>query len=289
MVREDAQRKKIEIVFSLDDSVTMLTADERRLKQILVNLLSNAVKFTPSGGKVGLKVVGDHSTRKIRFSVWDRGIGISDDDLPRLFQPFVQLDVTLSRRYEGTGLGLSLVKRLVELHGGSVQLESEIKKGSRFTVELPWIGDEGVDSPEPNGKDHGARPASPRALVPTARRPIIVLVEDSQTSARGLADYLEFKGYHVAHAASGEDGIALVGLLTPAIVLTDLQLPGIDGLEVIRQIRGGKMNSVPIIALTARAMRSDRERALGAGATAHVSKPVALDELRQTIDSLIMP
>ena len=120
----------------------MLIADERRLKQILVNLLSNAVKFTPREGKIGLEVAGDRAEGLVRFTVWDTGIGISPEDVPRLFQAFIQLDARLSRQYEGTGLGLVLVKRLAELHGGSVELASQPGDGSRFSVVLPWIQNE---------------------------------------------------------------------------------------------------------------------------------------------------
>ena len=115
-----------------------MQADERRLKQILVNLLSNAVKFTPEGGEIGLQVLGDVEQQIVHFIVWDTGIGIAQENIGRLFQPFVQLDSSLSRQYAGTGLGLALVRRLAELHGGSVSVESEVGKGSRFTVSLPW-------------------------------------------------------------------------------------------------------------------------------------------------------
>jgi signal transduction histidine kinase len=119
--------------------VTVLQADQRRLKQILVNLLGNAVKFTPEGGEVGLAISGDEKQRSVEFLVWDTGIGIAAEDLPRLFRDFVQLDARLARNYEGTGLGLALVRRLAELHGGQVRAESDGPgKGSRFTVSLPW-------------------------------------------------------------------------------------------------------------------------------------------------------
>jgi signal transduction histidine kinase len=133
-----AQKKQIEVVQNFDQAVDVVDGDERRLIQILVNLLSNAVKFTPDGGKVGLDVRGDAKQRLVHLMVWDTGIGIAKKDMLRLFQPFVQLDTRLSRQYEGTGLGLSLVERLTKLHGGTVALESEVGNGSRFTVSIPW-------------------------------------------------------------------------------------------------------------------------------------------------------
>ena len=122
---------------SIPESI-ILRADERRLKQILVNLLSNAIKFTPNGGQYGIEAQADPACRTLRITVWDTGIGIKEEDQQRLFQQFVQLDSSLSRQYAGTGLGLSLVRQLTELHGGSVSVTSTVGSGSRFTVSLPW-------------------------------------------------------------------------------------------------------------------------------------------------------
>lgn len=133
IMRQLAESKKIKLYFTMDPNVTMIYADERRLKQILINLLNNAIKFTPLGGRVGLDVVGDVSGKKIHFSVWDTGIGIAAEDMKRLFEPFVQLD---NNRHEGTGLGLSLVRSLTDKHGGTISVESEVGKGSRFTISL---------------------------------------------------------------------------------------------------------------------------------------------------------
>lgn len=146
-IRQQALKKHISVSYHIDTTrspwqpdipeTLAIYADERRLKQILINLLINAVKFTPEGGKVGLDVYVELDNRMVRFTVWDTGIGIAPDDQERLFQPFIQVDSSLSREYEGTGLGLALVLHLSQLHGGSVSLESEVGKGSRFTVSLP--------------------------------------------------------------------------------------------------------------------------------------------------------
>jgi len=138
MVKQAAEMKRLKVFFSLGGDVTMVQADPSRLKQVLFNLLDNAVKFTPEGGRIGLEVVGDEAQGLVHFAVWDTGIGIARDDLAKLFQPFVQLDASLARRYQGTGLGLMLVRRLTEMHGGAVSVESELGQGSRFTVALPW-------------------------------------------------------------------------------------------------------------------------------------------------------
>jgi len=137
-IKQLAYKKRIKVVSTCDQNITTFRADELRLKQVLVNLLSNAVKFTPEGGSVGLEVEGDPEQQRITFTVWDTGTGIAEEDMERLFQPFEQLERTRSHHHEGTGLGLSLVYRLVELHGGSISVESEVGKGSRFTVSLPW-------------------------------------------------------------------------------------------------------------------------------------------------------
>jgi signal transduction histidine kinase len=137
-IKQTSQKKQIKVSSAFDNHVNVIRADERRLKQILVNLLSNAVKFTPEGGRVGLEVAGDEAQGVVHFTVWDTGIGVAEAEMKRLFEPFVQIDSSLSRQHEGTGLGLSLVYRLTEMHGGSVAVESKVGEGSRFTVSLPW-------------------------------------------------------------------------------------------------------------------------------------------------------
>lgn len=135
-IKQTARKKHLNVSLSFCN-VTFIHTDERRLQQILVNLLTNAIKFTPEGGKIGLEVETDSEQQRISFCVWDTGIGIAKDDLDRIFQPFTQLDSGLSRQYEGTGLGLALVYHLVTIHGGTISIESEIGKGSRFIVSLP--------------------------------------------------------------------------------------------------------------------------------------------------------
>ncbi len=133
-----AHQKRQTVEFRMEPEAITIEADPRRLKQIIVNLLSNAIKFTPEEGSLGLDVAGDPTARSVEFSVWDRGIGIAPENLGKLFKPFTQVDGRLARQFSGTGLGLSLVHRMAELHGGSVKVESEPGKGSRFTVVLPW-------------------------------------------------------------------------------------------------------------------------------------------------------
>ena len=138
MVQETATKQGISVELTLLPTATDMIADYRRVQQMLVNLLGNAVKFTPAGGKVGLDIAADGEQETIRFTVWDTGIGIAADELQRIFEPFVQADSQLARRYGGAGMGLALVKRMAELHGGSVSAESQLGAGSRFSIVLPW-------------------------------------------------------------------------------------------------------------------------------------------------------
>jgi len=288
MVKDAAHKKKIEVSLAVDETVPVLIADERRVKQILVNLLSNAVKFTPEAGKIGLQVVGDRLNHQLRFSVWDTGIGVSAEEQPRLFKPFSQLDSGLARKYAGTGLGLALVKRLTEMHGGSVGVVSQPGQGSRFTVSLPWIE-------TATSSCRGEREVGPEAQAglrsntwESRGTPLILVLEDNAISARSLRDYLEFKGYRVEQAGTGAAGIECAGRLLPDLILVDVQLPGLDGREAVRRMRLlPSLCQVPIIVLTALATADDRERSPQGGATAYLSKPVVLDELRQVIKSLL--
>ncbi|MDH3674156.1 MAG: GAF domain-containing protein, partial [Anaerolineae bacterium] len=157
-VKETAYKKNVAVSLDIDRALTTLQADDRRLKQILVNLMSNAVKFTDDGGSVGLEVRADPERQLVHFDVWDTGIGISEEDQQQLFQPFVQLDSSLSRQYSGTGLGLALVRRMVEMHEGEVTVTSQIGQGSRFTVSLPW------NDPQKQLEDGQAPPAIPAPL-----------------------------------------------------------------------------------------------------------------------------
>jgi len=137
LIQQQAQKKRLQLVYQFNSEINTLYADGRRLKQILTNLLNNAIKFTQVNGRIGLEVNYDAEQQKISFSVWDTGIGIAQEDIKRLFKPFVQLDARLSREYEGTGLGLALVAHLTTMHQGQISVKSVVGQGSRFTVALP--------------------------------------------------------------------------------------------------------------------------------------------------------
>jgi PAS domain S-box-containing protein len=287
LVKGMAQQKRQQIDFTKPPGVMRLYADPRRLKQMLVNLLSNAVKFTPVHGAVGLRVQGDAARQVVEFVVWDKGIGIAPESLPRLFQPFTQLDSNLSREFPGTGLGLALVQRMAELHKGTIHASSTPGIGSTFTLTLPW--------PQPKADDAVTNEAITNASVqlPAAPAPdrtshnvTILLAEDSPVTAEAVTDLLSYEGFTVVVAANGLEAVQKAGELLPALILMDIQMPLMDGFQAIARIRADSRRAVaqvPIIALTAQAMHGDAQRCLAAGANDYVSKPFRLAQILESI------
>ncbi|WP_298408226.1 CHASE domain-containing protein [uncultured Chloroflexus sp.] len=405
LVKEQAHKKQIRLSLWIDNPQARFIADPRRIKQILVNLLSNAVKFTPNGGSVELRVATDANQGTIAFAVSDTGIGIAPEQLQYLFQPFVQLDSSLSRQHEGSGLGLALVRRLADLHGGSVAVASEPGKGSIFTVTLPYqptthavvtatdddlsplrlalvIVDAGMmadqlaryleeqqiqpvlvlqsndalehaaamrpdlivldlhiaggvgwdilaglqHDPELRSipviaivmpdeaqqalaagavawlvqpVDRGAlrralshitfspKPASAPELRHSAGAKLL-LAEDNELNLSTMSEYLAACGYELRVARNGREALAVAAEWQPDLIIMDIQMPEMDGLEAIRQLRAQAMYSAtPIIAVTALAMPGDRERCLLAGATDYLAKPVNLRRLVERIEQLL--
>jgi PAS domain S-box-containing protein len=284
MIRQLAQKKNQAVSLEIDSGVGLMWADERRLKQMIVNLLGNAVKFTPENGKLGLEVRGDEEANQIAITVWDNGIGIKQDDLTRLFQPFVQLDSGLAREASGTGLGLALVAQMARLHGGSVNATSEAGNGSRFTIILPWepaLAMDPVSRMRITGKFRAIQ-------FDEKNKPTILLVEDTKEVVMMLKDYLELAGYKVFTAQDGIDGIVQARHVKPDLILMDVQMPHMDGFETTRKLRSDpSFRYTPIIALTALAMPHDRERCLEAGMDEYISKPVNLKALLRIIQSCL--
>ncbi|HAV78526.1 MAG TPA: hypothetical protein DCX53_14350 [Anaerolineae bacterium] len=284
-VEEMADKKSITLDFQNKRSITSLHADPQRLKQILVNLLSNAVKFTHENGTVSLEVLTNAEGDQIHFTVTDNGVGIAPEDQPRLFKPFTQLDSSLARQQEGTGLGLALILKLAELHGGSIRVESDVGKGSRFTVTLPW------NRQETDQQVQIGSPLKSFADLPVTHnnRGLILLAEDNESNILTIQEYLADHGYTVVVARNGSDALAMANEFSPSLILMDIQMPEMDGLEAIRRLRADtrRFSSTPIIALTALAMPGDRELCLEAGANEYMSKPVSLKVLAKTIEKLL--
>jgi CheY-like chemotaxis protein len=237
------------------------------------------------------------------ISVTDTGIGIDPLDQVKLFKPFVQIDSSFNRKYEGTGLGLALVKQIVEMHGGDVTLRSQIGEGSCFTVRLPYvcmtsdfhstqspedensqIVDLSFDQSNTQSKLNGnIIPATPTTNLPT-----ILIAEDNEANTISVTSYLEAKGYHCVIAQNGQEAIALAKIHQPQLILMDIQMPEMDGITATKQIRNEPtVADIPIIALTALAMSGDREKCLEAGANDYLSKPYQLKYLAKVIEDLL--
>lgn len=399
LVRPAAQKKRLDVQLEIDPLVTQVRADARRLKQILVNLLSNAVKFTPEGGALGLAVHGELEREAVIFTVWDTGIGIAAADLPRLFHPFVQLDSRLARAHVGSGLGLTLVYRMTDLHGGSVSVVSAPGEGSRFSIALPWtptgdlageaagfgrsakallfqpVLDPAGELParlselgvwavphlcEPGALEMVAAVQPPLVLLElgeaaeacrqllrqlrqdprTCTIPVIVIADAnaageaqeaaevvlkpvtlerlrSAISGAGLvrrvragqtgllagaasagsapliliADENEMRllaqsrqlqslGYRSAITRNGQEALECALEEPPALILLDVRLPLVDGVELIRRLRARPTTAhVPILVITSLALAAERERCLRAGATACFFRPVSERQL----------
>ncbi|QRO01539.1 PAS domain-containing protein [Archangium violaceum] len=282
LVREQARRKKISVAYSSDGEVQYLRADRRRLRQILINLLSNAMKFTREGGRIGLEVASREEGDAVAFTVWDTGAGIAREDVKRIFEPFVQLDAGLARQNEGSGLGLALVRRFVDLHHGMLEVDSEVDRGSRFTVVLP-VGEILAEEPARSASP-STEPAPPTVRPDSTSQRTVVIADDSEANTRHLHGYLVAHGYSVRIARDGLEAVRLCREVRPLVVLMDIQMPRLDGLEAIRCLRAERVTaSIPIIALTALAMPGDRERCLEAGANEYLSKPVRLRQVLEVM------
>ncbi len=286
-IQPAARKKNLRISFRHDFQVAIVTADSRHLKQMLVNLLSNAVKFTPGGGQVGLEVEGDAGAHEAHFIVWDTGIGIPPERQGDLFQPFVQLDGSLARRYEGTGLGLALVRSLAALHGGRVAVASAgVGQGARFTFTLPWPPEAAPEPPAPQAAPAAANSLLGSLAQPFGRPPVILAADDNPTTLLVLKSFLEALECQVVLAKDGTEALALAQTLQPDLLLLDIHMPGLDGLEVTGRLRAAG-STVPIVALTALAMPGDRERCLDAGADDYISKPMRLQDLTRVLARLL--
>jgi PAS domain S-box-containing protein len=267
----ESRRHHLEVVLS-EEELTV-EGDPVRLVQILANLLNNAAKYTPEGGRITLTLKRDAQQADIR--VRDTGMGIPPDILPRLFEPFTQSERTLARAEGGLGIGLTLVRRLTEMHGGSVEASSAGPgKGSEFVVRLPLSAAPAAPAPAP--------PAMPEAGSP--RR--IMVVDDNRDSARTLTRLLEVLGHDVRVAHDGVQAIDQAELFRPEVILLDIGLPEMDGLQVTRTLRSRpEFDRTVLVAVTGYGTSEDRQASLQAGFNAHLVKPVDLEALKQLLAS----
>ena len=278
MVKQNAHKKRLHIHSAYDSQVTTFVADERRVKQVLVNLLSNAVKFTPEGGEIGIEVVGDEEANAVLMTVWDSGIGIAKEHLQQLFRPFVQLDSRLSREYAGTGLGLSLVLRMMELHGGSVAVHSEVGRGSRFTISFPW---QGADAFVEQLSEHDLHEYLPY-LAPWHN--VVIAGEDSSSTQTQLKRYFEKAGASVRGYMQDKEALSSILAQLPDLVVLDIGLTGNPGLDLLTTLRENPHTAeVPILVASA---LDDPAEVLAAGADYCLAKPFTRAQVQMALQAV---
>jgi signal transduction histidine kinase/CheY-like chemotaxis protein len=275
------ERKQL-LSVNLDDGVPpVILTDDQRLVQVITNLLSNAVKFTPEGGTISLNVnvlSQDDKNCALRFSVSDNGIGIAKQEQARLFTAFEQADGSISRRYGGTGLGLPISKRIIEMMQGRMWVESELGKGSCFFFEIT-VGK--AESGDVKPQCEAARVQTDEPLSFAGRR--MLLVDDVDVNREILIALLEDTGIEIDCAEDGEEALTMFGsgVKLYDIVLMDIHMPKMDGYEATRRIRASGLpgTDIPIIAMTASVFREDIQRCLASGMNSHLGKPIDIDEV----------
>jgi len=275
-----ARTKRHTIEIEVEPGLPPLLADPGRFRQILYNLLSNAIKFTPDGGRIRMTARHAAGEGAVEIAVADTGIGIAPIDQERIFREFEQLDSAYVRQQQGTGLGLALTRKLVDLHGGRIWVESEVGRGSTFRFVLPNRARQ-RPSPAPFAIPH-------EAVVSVESGPLVLVVEDDPRAGDLLGHYLKEAGYRVAHASSGAQAIALAKSLKPDAITLDILLPGEDGLAILGQLKGAaETKAIPVVVVS---ITDHRELGYSLGAVEWLVKPVQRDSfvtaVRRTIGTV---
>ncbi len=276
--------KGLELIYKVDPDIPeVLSGDAGKLQQILNNLISNAVKFTDQGVvSLCVKNVMSDNRVKLEFSISDTGIGISKSEMPMLFKSFSQVDGSITRKYGGTGLGLAISKHLVEMLGGTINVESEKGKGSTFSFTVEFNYEETIVE-----KTVDRDIVNTEGTENTYCDLEILLVEDDKINQILMEQWIKMKGYRLCIANNGVEALEKVGAQKFDIILMDIQMPQMDGIETTKRIRSIEKETeahVPIIALTACALKGDKEKFLSAGMDYYLTKPVDFDELSSLID-----
>jgi len=284
-----AEQRGQRIVVS-EDLRAHVMADRHKLKQVLINLLTNAIKYSPRDTTIWLGGARVEERAQVELWVSDRGPGIPAADRERIFEPFVRLNEAYSAETAGTGLGLALVKRIVEQHSGSIRAEEAPGGGSRFVVTLPELQHGPRAAPHPPLAVPLLPPQPSRQRSSSGQAPLVLLVEDNEANIFVTRGHLEAAGYRVKVARDGLSAVAAAADPEVALILMDIQLPWMDGLEATRKIRAAERGArKPIIALTAYSLPDDEARCLAAGADRYLSKPVARQELADAMEGLLNP
>ena len=285
-VERGSPEKEISIVNEVGADAPTLTVDRRRFRQSLYNLLSNALKFTPAGCAVGLRWRIEPGGW-LCIEVWDQGLGIAAEELESIFDEFHQVDHKRDEGLGGTGIGLALTRRLAELHGGQVRVESELGRGSSFFLVMP------LASQQP---DSGAARVSPkrRSKTPDWRTldagVRVLVVDDNPANVAVIQGLLEVRGIDPIVTRSGQEAVALVSRERPQLVLMDIHMPDCNGFDALAQIRAQEsLAGIPIVAMTASASEPEQRRYLEAGFDAFLSKPIDSAELDELLKRFVLP
>ncbi|AFZ43900.1 multi-sensor hybrid histidine kinase [Halothece sp. PCC 7418] len=278
LIQPQADQKQLQLQTQFPFPLLKIWVEERLLRQVLINLLSNAVKFTPQGGKITLEVLFPvpQGENWLTFAVRDTGIGIAETNLPKIFQPFVQIDSALNRKYQGTGIGLSLVKRIIELHGGKVRVTSQEGIGTCFYLDLPCVM-----------LPQNALSQSLSSNAAREKTSLILVLEQDEAELMTINDYLEAKGYRLLLAQTEEQAIALATSHSPHLVLVTWQQSTPPPLKLIQTIRNqGHLEMTPLIAIAPEPL-SDYHSDLGTEGIKYLSQPIKLKALAQAIQEVM--
>ncbi len=277
MLRPQAGKKSIEFEVRCD-LPGPAHVDPRLVRQVFVNLLSNAVKFTPDGGRI--EAAARFEANDLIVRVTDSGIGIAEEDQEKIFHEFYQADASYARRYQGTGLGLALVRRMMSLHGGSVTVTSRRGHGASFQCIFPNAAVSRSAVP-------AAAPA-PRERIDVVRGSTVLVVEDNPVNRKLARNVLRSRGYRVLEADTAEEGIELARNERPHLILMDLELPGLSGIEATRRLKADPQTcGIPVVALSSRVEDHDETRALEAGCAGYIAKPIRLSRFPQQVGSYL--
>lgn len=277
IINSVAHEKGVQVEVNIQPGLGWLNGDETRLKQVIFNLFSNAMKFTESGKSIGIEAVAENENFVV--TVWDEGIGIPEKDLDRIFDPFEQVKGSKPSAIKGTGLGLAISKSLIRLHQGTITATSELGVGSRFTIRLPGrLAGEDL-TPEKNLIVEDDQAGNFTEGI------CILVAEDNEMNKELVTAALS--SFQLDFANSGEEAVVMASAKKYDLILMDIQLPGMDGIEAMKQIRAVHKKTIPIIALTAFAMKGDEDKFLSEGFDNYISKPIDIHQMTRTIEKVI--
>ncbi|MBV9281883.1 MAG: response regulator, partial [Chloroflexi bacterium] len=265
VIRSLTERRDLTLADDIQPEDLEVRADKSKFKQVMYNLLSNAIKFTPAGGRVWVRARAEGSDLVVE--VGDTGVGIAPEHQELIFTEFFQVDSDVTRQSQGTGLGLSLTRRLLQLHGGTIAVRSEKGVGSVFSLRIPLLGIDG---------DNGHA------------RNRILLIEDNPSNRELTRMVLDGNGFRVDIAVDGNEGLEKARTQLYDLVVMDVKLPGLDGITLTRMLKADpKTARIPVVALTAHAMKGDEQEALAAGCAAYITKPIEVAQFVRRISTFL--